>query len=105
MPEIWTRRGVLMTAAAVGALALDSAAFAKPDDARYSWRNAEMVGGGFVPGIVFKQAEPGLGYARTDIGCGYRLGRASSRWAPLRDWVSWDKWGWTGEASLTTDGV
>ncbi|GIH10978.1 xyloglucanase [Rhizocola hellebori] len=105
MPEFWTRRGVLAAGAVVGAMALDSAAFAKPDNARYSWRNAEMVGGGFVPGIVFNQAEPGLVYARTDIGGAYRLDRASGRWVPLLDWVSWDQWGWTGVSSLATDAV
>ena len=79
--------------------------FAKPDNARYSWRNAEMVGGGFVPGIVFNQAEPGLVYARTDIGGAYRLDKVSGRWVPLLDWVGWDQWGWTGVASLATDAV
>src|SRR5262245_2964479 len=38
----------------------------------YTWRNAQIVGGGFVPGIIFNQTEPGLVYARTDIGGAYR---------------------------------
>jgi len=33
----------------------------------YTWRNVQIVGGGFVPGIIFNQTEPGLVYARTDI--------------------------------------
>ncbi len=105
MPEqIWTRRHVLVTAAATGAaLTLDDAALGKPGSDRYRWRNAEMVGGGFVPGIVFNQAEPGLVYARTDIGGAYRLER--DRWVPLLDWVGWEQWGWTGVASLATDAV
>ncbi len=37
----------------------------------YTWRNAEIVGGGFVTGIVYNRTEPGLVYARTDIG-GFR---------------------------------
>ena len=38
----------------------------------YTWRNARIDGGGFVPGIVFSRSEPDLAYARTDIGGAYR---------------------------------
>ncbi len=69
----------------------------------YIWRNVEIVGGGFVPGIVFNQAEPGLAYARTDIGGAYRWNPATKRWVPLLDWVHWDDWGLTGVDSLATD--
>jgi photosystem II stability/assembly factor-like uncharacterized protein len=71
----------------------------------YSWRNAEIVGGGFVPGIIFNQSEPNLIYARTDIGGAYRWDQRKQRWIPLLDWVGWDNWGWTGVASLATDAV
>jgi xyloglucan-specific exo-beta-1,4-glucanase len=69
----------------------------------YSWKNVQIVGGGFVPGIVYSQAEPGLVYARTDIGGAYRLNRATGRWVPLLDWVGWDQWGYTGVSSLALD--
>jgi hypothetical protein len=72
---------------------------------RYTWRNVEIVGGGFVPGIVFNQREPGLVYARTDIGGAYRWNRANNRWIPLLDWVGWDRWGYSGVVSLATDAV
>ena len=71
----------------------------------YSWRNVEVVGGGFVPGIIFNTTEPGLVYARTDIGGAYRLDTATNRWIPLLDWIGWDQWGWTGVDSLATDPV
>lgn len=71
--------------------------------ARYRWRNAEIVGGGFVPGIVFNQSEPNLIYARTDIGGAYRWDNWHQRWIPLLDWVGWDDWGHSGVASLATD--
>ncbi|GLI02659.1 xyloglucanase [Phytohabitans aurantiacus] len=74
-------------------------------DPAYRWRNVEMVGGGFVPGIVFNQSEPGLVYARTDIGGAYRWHRGQRRWVPLLDWVGWDQWGYTGVVSLATDPV
>jgi len=71
----------------------------------YTWRNVPIVGGGFVPGIVFNASEPGLVYARTDIGGAYRWNAATSRWIPLLDWVSFDEWNLTGIDSLATDPV
>jgi hypothetical protein len=71
----------------------------------YTWRNVEIVGGGFVPGIVFNTGEEGLVYARTDIGGAYRLDEETSRWIPLLDWVGWDDWNLTGVDSLATDPV
>ncbi|WP_275423926.1 WD40/YVTN/BNR-like repeat-containing protein [Virgisporangium aurantiacum] len=77
----------------------------RPGTRRYVWRNVEIVGGGFVPGIVFNQRERGLVYARTDIGGAYRYDRRTERWIPLLDWVGWDQWGYTGVVSLATDAV
>jgi len=71
----------------------------------YAWQNVEIVGGGFVPGIIFNTTEPGLVYARTDIGGAYRLDTTTNRWIPLLDWIGWDQWGWTGIDSLATDPV
>jgi len=71
----------------------------------YTWQNVEVVGGGFVPGIIFNTAEEGLVYARTDIGGAYRLDTATNRWIPLLDWIGWDQWGWTGVDSLATDAL
>jgi xyloglucan-specific exo-beta-1,4-glucanase len=70
-----------------------------------TWRNAEIGGGGFVPGIVFNQTEPGLAYARTDIGGAYRWNAATGRWIPLLDSVGWADWGHNGVVSLATDPV
>jgi hypothetical protein len=96
--------------AAVLALALAGApaplsAHDRGGDSEYVWRNVEIVGGGYVPGIVFNTAEPGLVYARTDIGGAYRLDRRSDRWVPLLDHVGWDDWGHSGVDSLATDPV
>src|SRR6476660_306547 len=68
----------------------------------YTWRNVQIVGGGFIPGIVFNQTEPNLVYVRTDIGGAYRLDPTTSRWIPLLDWVSWSDWNLTGVVSLAT---
>ena len=51
----------------------------------YTWRTVEIGGGGFVTGTVFHPAEPGLAYARTDVGGIYRLDAATNRWIALND--------------------
>jgi xyloglucan-specific exo-beta-1,4-glucanase len=95
----------------IGAVLLAVAASAVPliqadgDGGRYRWRNVEIVGGGYVPGIIFNQSEPGLVYARTDIGGAYRLNSQTGRWVPLLDSLGWDDWNLTGVDSLATDPV
>ena len=71
----------------------------------YTWKNVQIVGGGFVPGIIYNQTESGLVYARTDIGGAYRLNTATNTWIPLTDWIGWNNWGLTGIVSLATDPV
>ncbi|WP_119582271.1 cellulose binding domain-containing protein [Streptomyces europaeiscabiei] len=71
----------------------------------YTWKNARIDGGGFVPGIVFNRKERNLAYARTDIGGAYRWVEASKTWTPLLDSVGWDDWGHTGVVSLASDSV
>ena len=102
---------LLLVAALVAALlagfqagAGGAAAVAVPTQP-HTWRNVEIVGGGFVPGIVFNEGERGLVYARTDIGGAYRLDAGTGRWVPLLDWVGWERWGWTGVLSLAADPV
>jgi len=58
---------------------------AKSYSQAYTWRNVAIGGGGFVTGTVFHPTEPGLVYARTDVGGIYRLDTASNRWIPLND--------------------
>src|SRR6185503_12398370 len=71
----------------------------------YVWRNVEIVGGGFVTGVIYNPTQPGLVYARTDIGGAYRRDPLTQRWIPLTDWVSWDDWNLLGVESLATDPV
>jgi len=71
----------------------------------YTWKNARIDGGGFVPGIVFNRSEKNLAYARTDIGGAYRWQESSKTWTPLLDSVGWDDWGHTGVVSLASDAV
>lgn len=60
----------------------ESAARSEP----YVWKNVKVVAGGFIPGIVFSQVEPGLAYCRTDIGSAYRYDGSIKKWIPLTDW-------------------
>ncbi|WP_371668262.1 cellulose binding domain-containing protein [Streptomyces sp. NBC_00289] len=69
----------------------------------YTWQNARIDGGGFVPGIVFNRTEKNLAYARTDIGGAYRWQESTKTWTPLLDAVGWDDWGHTGVVSLASD--
>ncbi|WP_031041966.1 cellulose binding domain-containing protein [Streptomyces sp. NRRL F-5650] len=71
----------------------------------YTWKNARIDGGGFVPGIVFNRTEKDLAYARTDIGGAYRWQESSHTWTPLLDHVGWDDWGHTGVVGIASDSV
>ena len=98
-----TRRALLFAAGIlVSGLAHFDACAQTP---QYTWRNVQVVGGGFIPGVVFNQTEPNLVYARTDIGGAYRLDAATNRWVPLLDSVGWDDWNLTGVVSIATDPV
>ena len=72
---------------------------------QYNWRNVQIAGGGFVPGIIFNQSRKDLIYARTDIGGAYRWNQSAQQWTPLLDWVGQGNWGWNGVVSLATDEV
>ncbi|MFB6636500.1 cellulose binding domain-containing protein [Streptomyces chartreusis] len=87
------------------ALAADTAQDVSITADTYTWKNARVDGGGFVPGIVFNRKERNLAYARTDIGGAYRWQQSSKTWTPLLDSVGWDDWGHTGVVSLASDSV
>ncbi|WP_030225559.1 WD40/YVTN/BNR-like repeat-containing protein [Actinoalloteichus caeruleus] len=69
----------------------------------HDWRNVEIVGGGFVTGIEYHPTEPGLAYARTDIGGAYRWDTGTERWLPLTDWIGWDDYNLLGIDSIALD--
>jgi photosystem II stability/assembly factor-like uncharacterized protein len=71
----------------------------------YRWKNAQVVGGGYVTGLVFNQKEKGLLYARTDMGGAYRWNATTERWIPLTDWVGEKDWNLLGIDSIATDPV
>ncbi len=82
-----------LLAGAPPALGADAAKDVSITADTYTWKNARIDGGGFVPGIVFNRKERNLAYARTDIGGAYRWQQSSKTWTPLLDSVGWDDWG------------
>jgi len=76
---------VLAGAATVVAVqfALTTAPAAAATQDNYTWKNVQIAGGGYVPGIIFSRAQANLIYARTDIGGAYRWNNSTSTWTPL----------------------
>lgn len=71
---------------------------------RYTFQNVDIGGGGgFITGIVFSTKQPGLVYARTDIGGAYRFDPQSGRWTPLLDWIGYPDWNLSGVESVAID--
>jgi hypothetical protein len=71
----------------------------------YAWKNVVIKGGGFVSGIVMSPALSGLAFARTDVGGAYRFDPASTRWAPITDWVGKLDYNLIGIESIAADPV
>lgn len=69
----------------------------------YKWKSVQMVGGGFVDGIVFHPAVKGVKYARTDMGGAYRWDDRAKQWSPLLDWVSFPDVNLMGVESIAVD--
>jgi photosystem II stability/assembly factor-like uncharacterized protein len=69
----------------------------------YSWKNVQIVGAGFVDGIIFHPATHDLRYARTDIGGAYRWDARANRWQPMLDWVSYQDRSLMGVESIAVD--
>lgn len=69
----------------------------------YMWKNVRIVAGGYVDGIIAHPAQPGLFYARTDVGGAYRYIPTSGKWVSLNDWVSPANSQWMGVESIAID--
>ncbi len=76
---------------------------ASPKSEVYTWKNVQIVGGGFVDGIVFHPNEKNLRYARTDMGGAYRWNEDLQRWTPLLDWLPYEDLNLMGVESIALD--
>lgn len=75
----------------------------RPRSEFYTWKNVQMVGGGFVDGIIFHPSAKGVRYARTDMGGAYRWSETDQRWQPILDWVSYEDTNLMGVESIAVD--
>jgi photosystem II stability/assembly factor-like uncharacterized protein len=78
-------------------------ATAQPAPVPYRWLPVRILGGGYVPGIIFHPKQKGLAYARTDIGGAYRWDDSAQRWTPLTDWIRFAEKNDFGVESLAID--
>ncbi len=79
--------GDAASAVASAIYTLDLAAAGTPS---YTFKNVQIVGGGFVDGLYFHPKSKGLMYARTDVGGAYRwnnIAGGDAQWVPLQDFV------------------
>jgi photosystem II stability/assembly factor-like uncharacterized protein len=95
--------GTALVATVAGPAAAAEQSAGDRSGGRYRWRNVEIVGGGFVTGIIHHPKRRGLVYCRTDIGGAARLDVRTKRWVQLLEWVGWEDWSLTGVESLALD--
>ncbi|MDE7165817.1 MAG: hypothetical protein K2O17_02185 [Bacteroidaceae bacterium] len=69
----------------------------------YEWYSLPFGGAGFVSGIITCPQEPGVVYARTDVGGAYRWDAGQEAWQPITDFLGADKTGLMGVESLAID--
>jgi photosystem II stability/assembly factor-like uncharacterized protein len=84
-------------------LCATAASAQSPRQEAYSWKNVQIVGAGFVDGIIFHPTAHDLRYARTDIGGAYRWDARANRWQPMLDWVSYRDRHLMGVESIAID--
>jgi hypothetical protein len=101
--QAWARLAAVALAAWLSVVGGTARAQNAPRSEPYSWKNVQIVGGGFVDGIVFHPAVPGLSYARTDIGGSYRRDDQHQPWTAITDWVSLQDVALMGPESIAVD--
>ena len=86
--------GVCLSASALGGCAdndkkgkADPAKYynSQPTDTGYEWGNVKIVGGGYVPGIVYNETEKNLIYVKTDMGGAYKFDKDKNEWKCITD--------------------
>lgn len=69
----------------------------------YQWKNVQIVGGGFVDGIICHPTAPDVRYCRTDMGGAYRWDASAERWVALLDWIGLNESNLQGVESIAID--
>jgi len=78
-------------------------AFAAARRVPYTWKNVQIVGGGFVDGMILHPTAPDLRYARTDMGGAYKWDPATRRWQPILDFMPYKDLNLMGVESIALD--
>ncbi len=71
--------------------------------APYKWSPVRIVAGGYIPGLIAHPTQPGLIYARTDIGSAYRWNPTTQQWIPLTDFHAPIDYNLQGPESIALD--
>ncbi|NMN04924.1 beta-xylosidase/photosystem II stability/assembly factor-like uncharacterized protein [Novosphingobium sp. SG919] len=69
----------------------------------YHWQTVPFGAGGFIDGFLYHPRQPGILYARTDIGGMYRFDFERKRWLPLLDHLGHDDGDLMGVLSFAVD--
>jgi photosystem II stability/assembly factor-like uncharacterized protein len=69
----------------------------------YIWKNVQIVGGGFIDGIVFHPTVKNVRYCRTDMGGAYKWNTELDRWVPILDWIPYEDFNLMGIESIALD--
>jgi photosystem II stability/assembly factor-like uncharacterized protein len=93
----------LVYVACAAAVAAQPPAAQHPTRQPYTWKNVQIVGGGFVDGVIFHPTVAGIRYARTDMGGAYRWDQKADRWQPILDWVPYKDLNLMGVESIAVD--
>jgi photosystem II stability/assembly factor-like uncharacterized protein len=70
---------------------------------QYTWRSVQIVGGGFVDGIIFHPTATYVRYVRTDMGGAYKWDSAIHRWSPILDFIPYRDLNLMGVESIAVD--
>jgi hypothetical protein len=101
VPVMISRR-LFRTALCAASLLLPAGLFGQSDES-YVWNPVRIVAGGYIPGFVAHPAQPGLIYARTDIGSVYRWNADTGQWIPLTDFQPPSDYNLNGPESIALD--
>ncbi len=74
-----------------------------PKQVPYTWKSVQIVGGGFVDGLIFHPTTKGVAYARTDMGGAYRWDDQARQWHPILDWMPFKDLNLMGVESIALD--
>jgi photosystem II stability/assembly factor-like uncharacterized protein len=69
----------------------------------YQWKSVQIVGGGFVDGIIFHPKAKTVRYCRTDMGGAYRWNVQTKTWEPILDFISYEDRNLMGVESIAVD--